>query len=98
MPLFRIARSATRTALHQSTLKKVHALPRALLVLPTTAYSSSLTGQSSSHLRSFHTTAPSFKKKMPPKKKAVEEKKVILGRPGNNLKVCLTLGDSCFNC
>jgi hypothetical protein len=26
---------------------------------------------------------------MPPKKKGEEVKRVILGRPGNNLKVCL---------
>lgn len=39
--------------------------------------------------RPFHVSsvAPAKKKAMPPKKKNVEEKKVILGRPGNNLKV-----------
>ena len=41
-----------------------------------------------SPLRHFSTSSPSFKsKKMPPKKKQEAEKKVILGRPGNNLKV-----------
>lgn len=41
------------------------------------------------HFRTFHVAQPAqAKKKMPPKKKVVEDKKVILGRPGNNLKVC----------
>lgn len=83
-----IARSvATRTARSRFSLLKVHASPRALLLISPRL--SSVLGQSSSNLRPFHTTTPSFKKKMPPKKKVVEEKKVILGRPGNNLKVCL---------
>jgi len=40
-------------------------------------------------LRVFHAASPAQAKKkgkMPPKKKVVEDKKVILGRPGNNLK------------
>ena len=38
----------------------------------------------------FSTSLPlSVKRKMPPKKKTDEVKKVMLGRPGNNLKVCL---------
>ncbi|KAF7967282.1 hypothetical protein HWV62_34993 [Athelia sp. TMB] len=42
---------------------------------------------SSSH-RSFTSSAPCFiKKKMPPKKAAAPEKKQLLGRPGNNLKI-----------
>jgi len=37
---------------------------------------------------SFSTTATSFtKRKMPPKKKGEEVKKILLGRPGNNLKI-----------
>ncbi|CAK9781316.1 GTP-binding protein YchF [Cutaneotrichosporon oleaginosum] len=87
MPLSRIARSATRSTRSLSSLVKVHAPPRALLLIPSNTYSSSLVGQSSFHVRPFHSTSPSLKKKMPPKKKAVEEKKVILGRPGNNLKI-----------
>lgn len=39
------------------------------------------------HLRAFHASPAVDKKKMPPKKKVVEEKKTILGRPGNNLKI-----------
>ena len=49
--------------------------------LPTTPVSLSL--------RVFHAASPAQAKKkgkMPPKKKVVEDKKVILGRPGNNLK------------
>ncbi|KAF7317030.1 Obg-like ATPase 1 [Mycena chlorophos] len=38
--------------------------------------------------RSFSTTAPRAKKRsMPPKKAAAPEKKTLLGRPGNNLKI-----------
>ena len=40
----------------------------------------------------FSTSYPlSVKRKMPPKKKTEEVKKVMLGRPGNNLKVCQLL-------
>jgi hypothetical protein len=35
---------------------------------------------------SFSTSSPVFKK-MPPKKAAAAEKKTLLGRPGNNLKI-----------
>ena len=40
-------------------------------------------------LRALHSTppAPKGKGKMPPKKKNEEVKKVMLGRPGNNMKV-----------
>jgi obg-like ATPase 1 len=39
--------------------------------------------------RSFFSTSPSLsiKKKMPPKKAAAPEKKTLLGRPSNNLKI-----------
>ena len=37
--------------------------------------------------RSFHSSPPSLKKKMPPKKAAAPEKKILLGRPSNNLKI-----------
>lgn len=33
------------------------------------------------------TPAINYKKRMPPKRAAVQEKKIILGRPGNNLKI-----------
>jgi len=41
-----------------------------------------------SFYRSFSST-PIFntKKRMPPKKAAAQEKKILLGRPGNNLKI-----------
>jgi hypothetical protein len=46
---------------------------------------------STSHLylqaRAFSVSLPRFKKKMPPKKAAGPEKKALLGRPGNNLKI-----------
>jgi obg-like ATPase 1 len=42
----------------------------------------------SSFYRSFSSTAAvNIKKRMPPKKAAVQEKKILLGRPGNNLKI-----------
>lgn len=40
--------------------------------------------------RSFSVSSPvlgSVKKRMPPKKAQVQEKKVLLGRPSNNLKI-----------
>ena len=37
--------------------------------------------------RNFHSSSPLFKKKMPPKKAAAPEKRVLLGRPSNNLKI-----------
>lgn len=37
--------------------------------------------------RNFHPSPPSFKKKMAPKKAAAPEKKILLGRPSNNLKI-----------
>jgi hypothetical protein len=37
--------------------------------------------------RNLHPSPPSLKKKMPPKKAAVSEKKILLGRPSNNLKI-----------
>ena len=40
------------------------------------------------HLRPLHSSPISFtKRRMPPKKKQAEEKRPVLGRPGNNLKV-----------
>lgn len=41
----------------------------------------------------FHSTSFTFAR-MPPKKKGEEVKRVILGRPGNNLKVSLELDAS----
>lgn len=42
-------------------------------------------------LRQFSVSAPAFKKKAKKSapKKPTEEKKLLLGRPGNNLKVCI---------
>ena len=41
-----------------------------------------------SFYRPFSSTAPlNIKKRMPPKKAAAQEKKILLGRPGNNLKI-----------
>jgi hypothetical protein len=37
--------------------------------------------------RNFHSSPASLKKKMPPKKAAAPEKKILLGRPSNNLKI-----------
>jgi len=38
--------------------------------------------------RPFSSTVPlNIKKRMPPKKAAAQEKKILLGRPGNNLKI-----------
>jgi hypothetical protein len=42
---------------------------------------------SSALTRNFHSSPPSLKKKMPPKKAAAPEKKILLGRPSNNLKI-----------
>lgn len=44
-------------------------------------------GSSVDHHRSFGSSARLLKKKMPPKKAAAAEKKILLGRPGNNLKI-----------
>lgn len=43
--------------------------------------------------RQFSVSAPAFKKKAKKTapKKPTEEKKLLLGRPGNNLKVCVLL-------
>jgi obg-like ATPase 1 len=41
-----------------------------------------------SSYRPFSSTAQlNIKKRMPPKKAAAQEKKILLGRPGNNLKI-----------
>jgi hypothetical protein len=37
--------------------------------------------------RNFHPPPSKLKKKMPPKKAAAPEKKILLGRPSNNLKI-----------
>ncbi len=74
-----------------------------LPAIQTTLFSIDLATWSTVHLLSFsgHRARPPFfahfstsptqlaKRKMPPKKK-VEEKKIVLGRPGNNLKVSST--------
>lgn len=44
-------------------------------------------GWSPALARNFHLSPPSLKKKMPPKKAAAPEKKILLGRPSNNLKI-----------